>query len=140
MPTGFLGVYLLYKIFQDFPYFVQTPSPLSVTFPKLINVMSSLIELLRGNCLFPSCVRVTYYQHSNWQTLLLIIIPILTLIITLWNAITSYEMSPQFLCKKSPVVKASKDMSINTLKKDQVYLSDFWDPRRWVEVSWSMKH
>ena len=48
-------------------------------------------------------------------------------------------MSPQFLSKKSPVVKASKDMSINTLKKDQVYLSDFWDPRRWVEASWRMK-
>ena len=62
----------LYKIFQDFPYFVQTSSPPSVTFPKLINVMSSLIELLRGKCWFPSCVQRAIINISNWQTLLLI--------------------------------------------------------------------
>ena len=45
-----------------------------------------------------------------------------------------------FSPRKDPVVKASKDMSINTQKEEQVYLSDFLDPRRWVKISWRMKH
>ena len=85
--------------------------------------------------LVPLMCSLIYYQHLNQQTLLLIITPTLRLYITLWNAHTSYEMSPQFLSKKDPDVKASKHLSINTWKKEQVYLADFLDPRRWVEVS-----
>ena len=35
----------------------------------------------------------------------------------------------------TPVVKASKHLSINTQKMGQVYLADFLDPQRWEEVS-----
>ena len=35
LPPGFLIANLLYKILPTFSYFVQTSSPLSVTFPKL---------------------------------------------------------------------------------------------------------
>ena len=35
----------------------------------------------------------------------------------------------------TPVVKASKHLSINTQKMGQVYLADSLDPQRWEEVS-----
>ena len=76
--------------------------------------MSSLIELLRGKCWFPSCVHWPIINISNWQTLLLITTPVLSLYTTLWNAYTSYEMSNSFSPRKDPDVQAFEDLQINT--------------------------
>ena len=64
--------------------------------------MSSLVELLRGKCWFPSCVHWPIINISNWQTLLLIRTPVLSLYTTLWNANTSYEMSHTSFCPRRP--------------------------------------
>ena len=81
---------------STFPYFDQTPSPPSVTFPKMSNVKSSSTEMLRGNSTSYHVSNWAIINISNWQTLLLIRTPVPSLYTTLWNANTRYEMSPSF--------------------------------------------
>ena len=76
---GFSVITFCTKYF-NFSYFVQISCPLSVTFPKLSNVMSSLTfdRIATRQLLVPIMCSMNSIKLSNWQTLLLIVIPILS--------------------------------------------------------------
>ena len=67
--------------------------------------------------------------------MLLMIFAILSLLITLWNANTSYETSPKFLTSRSHFCEHFKDLRINTTGGADVYFSDCWGTQIPWEVS-----
>ena len=63
------------------------------------------------------------------------IFAVLSLVITLWNANTSYETSPKFLTSRSHFCEHFKDLRINNTGGTVVHFSDCWDTQMLWEVS-----
>ena len=63
------------------------------------------------------------------------IFAVLSLVITLWNANTSYETSPKFLTSRSHFCEHFKELRINNTGGTVVYFSDCWGTQILWEVS-----
>ena len=129
---------LLYKILQHFPILSKRTSP-ECYISHDDHVMSSSTEMLCGNSTSYHVSHWAIINISNWQTLLLIRTPVPSLYTTLWNANTSYEMSPKFLTSRSHFCEHFKDLRINNTGGTVVHFSDCWDTQMLWEVSLGTK-